>query len=43
MAAALRGAGAAEVEVEEGEATLEDVFLAVVGESAPTAQAQVSP
>jgi ABC-2 type transport system ATP-binding protein len=43
VAAALRGAGAAEVEVEEGEATLEDVFLAVVGESAPTAQAQVSP
>ncbi len=43
VAAALRGAGAAEVEVEEGEATLEDVFLAVVGESAATAQAQVSP
>ncbi len=42
VAAALRGAGAAEVEVEEGEATLEDVFLAVVGESAPTAQGQVS-
>jgi len=31
VAAALRAAGAAEVEAEEGEATLEDVFLAVVG------------
>jgi ABC-2 type transport system ATP-binding protein len=34
LAGALRSAGAAEVEVEEGEATLEDVFLAVVGQPA---------
>ena len=32
VASALRAGGAAEVEVEEGEATLEDVFLAVVGQ-----------
>jgi ABC-2 type transport system ATP-binding protein len=34
VARALEAAGATEVEAEEGEPTLEDVFLAVVGESA---------
>jgi len=38
MAGALRSVGAAEVEVEEGEATLEDVFLAVVGQAAEPSQ-----
>jgi ABC-2 type transport system ATP-binding protein len=37
VAAALRQAGAAGVEVEDGEATLEDVFLAVVGGRAAAA------
>jgi len=43
VAGALRSAGAAEVEVEEGEATLEDVFLAVVGQRAQGTPAEVSP
>ncbi len=43
VAAALRAAGATEVEAEEGEATLEDVFLAVVGQPVAAAPAEVSP
>ncbi len=38
VAAALRQAGASEVKVEAGEASLEDVFLAAVGRSAAEAQ-----
>jgi ABC-2 type transport system ATP-binding protein len=43
VAAALGAAGAAEVEAEEGEATLEDVFLAVVGAGAAAASAGAAP
>ncbi len=43
VAEALRSAGAADVEVEEGEATLEDVFLAVVGKQEPQGAAGVAP
>ncbi len=43
VARALEQAGATGVEAEEGEATLEDVFLAVVGAGAPAAPAKEAP
>jgi len=43
VARALEQAGATDVEAEEGEATLEDVFLAVVGAGAPAAPAEGAP
>ncbi|GEJ59009.1 ABC transporter ATP-binding protein [Anaeromyxobacter diazotrophicus] len=43
VAAALSSAGAAEVQLEEGEASLEDVFLAVVGQGAGAEPAGAAP
>jgi ABC-2 type transport system ATP-binding protein len=40
LAAALAAAGASDVEVEEGEPSLEDVFLAVVGRTGSGAEAK---
>ncbi|HEX8910694.1 MAG TPA: ABC transporter ATP-binding protein, partial [Anaeromyxobacteraceae bacterium] len=43
VAGALSAAGGAELEVEEGEATLEDVFLAAVGQGAAAPPEGVAP